>query len=83
MNPPRVASLGVHIVDILARPVATPPMAGGRHEVDEVRITAEPAFRGSLFDEGSSQRIVRSIQCMGNGLLPLFLSLMPASCSQV
>jgi sugar/nucleoside kinase (ribokinase family) len=50
MNPPRVASLGVHIVDILARPVATPPMAGGRHEVDEVRITAAGTAAGTGAD---------------------------------
>ena len=50
MNPPRVASLGVHIVDILARPVATPPMAGGRHEVDEVRITAAGTAAGTSAD---------------------------------
>src|SRR3954463_14583563 len=50
MNPPRVASLGVHIVDILARPVATPPMAGGRHVVDDVRITAAGTAAGTSAD---------------------------------
>lgn len=47
---PRVASLGVHIVDVLARPVTTPPMAGGRHEVDEVRITAAGTAAGTSAD---------------------------------
>src|SRR5438876_328491 len=50
MSAPRVASLGVHIVDVLARPVGTPPMAAGRHEVDEVRITAAGTAAGTSAD---------------------------------
>jgi sugar/nucleoside kinase (ribokinase family) len=46
----RVASLGVHIVDVLARPVATPPLAGGRHVVDDVRITAAGTAAGTSAD---------------------------------
>jgi sugar/nucleoside kinase (ribokinase family) len=50
MNTRRVASLGVQIVDVLARPVGTPPMAAGRHEVDEVRITAAGTAAGTSVD---------------------------------
>src|SRR3954451_23369633 len=46
----RVACLGVHIVDILARPIAEPPLAGGRHMVDGVRITAAGTAAGTSVD---------------------------------
>jgi sugar/nucleoside kinase (ribokinase family) len=47
---PRVASLGVHIVDVLARPIGKPPMAAGRHVVDEVAITAAGTAAGTSAD---------------------------------
>ena len=50
MTTRRVACLGVHIVDILARPIASPPLAGGRHMVDEVRITAAGTAAGTSVD---------------------------------
>jgi sugar/nucleoside kinase (ribokinase family) len=50
MSTRRVVSLGVHIVDVLARPVAAPPIAGGRHVVDEVRITAAGTAAGTSVD---------------------------------
>ena len=50
MTKRRVASLGVHIVDVLARPIATPPLAGGRHVVDDVRITAAGTAAGTSAD---------------------------------
>jgi sugar/nucleoside kinase (ribokinase family) len=46
----RVACLGVHIVDVLARPVAEPPLAGGRHVVEDVRITAAGTAAGTSVD---------------------------------
>ena len=54
MSPRRVVSLGVHIVDVLARPVASPPLAGGRHLVEEVRITAAGTAAGTSVDARSS-----------------------------
>jgi sugar/nucleoside kinase (ribokinase family) len=42
--------LGVQIVDILSRPIAAPPIAGGRHLVDEVRITAAGTAAGTSVD---------------------------------
>lgn len=50
MSARRVACLGVHIVDILARPIAEPPLAGGRHMVDAVRITAAGTAAGTSVD---------------------------------
>jgi sugar/nucleoside kinase (ribokinase family) len=50
MSGRRVACLGVHIVDILARPITEPPLAGGRHMVDEVRITAAGTAAGTSVD---------------------------------
>ena len=50
MSARRVACLGVHIVDVLARPIASPPLAGGRHMVDEVRITAAGTAAGTSVD---------------------------------
>jgi sugar/nucleoside kinase (ribokinase family) len=50
MTTRRVACLGVHIVDILARPIGSPPLAGGRHMVDEVRITAAGTAAGTSAD---------------------------------
>src|SRR2546421_7230311 len=46
----RVVCLGVQIVDILSRPIAAPPIAGGRHLVDEVRITAAGTAAGTSVD---------------------------------
>jgi sugar/nucleoside kinase (ribokinase family) len=46
----RVVSLGVHIVDVLARPVGAPPLPGGRHGVDEVAITAAGTAAGTAVD---------------------------------
>ena len=50
MSTRRVVCLGVHIVDVLARPVGRPPIAGGRHMVDEVRITAAGTAAGTAAD---------------------------------
>jgi sugar/nucleoside kinase (ribokinase family) len=50
MSARRVACLGVHIVDILARPIAEPPLVGGRHMVDAVRITAAGTAAGTSVD---------------------------------
>ena len=50
MSARKVACLGVHIVDVLARPIASPPLAGGRHMVDEVRITAAGTAAGTSVD---------------------------------
>jgi sugar/nucleoside kinase (ribokinase family) len=50
MSTRRVVSLGVQIVDVLARPVAEPPIAGGRHLVEEVRITAAGTAAGTSAD---------------------------------
>jgi sugar/nucleoside kinase (ribokinase family) len=50
MSTRRVVSLGVHIVDVLARPVADPPIAGGRHMVEEVQITAAGTAAGTSAD---------------------------------
>jgi sugar/nucleoside kinase (ribokinase family) len=50
MSAGKVASLGVHIVDVLARPVAEPPLAGGRIMVDEVRVTAAGTAAGTSVD---------------------------------
>ena len=50
MSARKVVSLGVHIVDVLARPVGAPPLDGGRHMVDEVRITAAGTAAGTAVD---------------------------------
>lgn len=50
MSRGRVVCLGVHIVDVLARPVGEPPIAGGRHLVDEVAITAAGTAAGTSAD---------------------------------
>ena len=46
----RVLSLGVHIVDVLGRPIAAPPIAGGRHLMEDVRITAAGTAAGTSAD---------------------------------
>jgi sugar/nucleoside kinase (ribokinase family) len=50
MSAGRVVCLGVHIVDVLARPVAEPPIVGGRHMIDEVSITAAGTAAGTSAD---------------------------------
>ncbi len=50
MSARRVVCLGVHIVDVLARPIVAPPIAGGRHVVDGVRITAAGTAAGTSVD---------------------------------
>jgi sugar/nucleoside kinase (ribokinase family) len=46
----KAVCLGVHIVDVLACPLAPPPLAGGRHVVDGVRITAAGTAAGTSVD---------------------------------
>jgi len=50
MSARRVVCLGVHIVDVLARPIVAPPIEGGRHVVDGVRITAAGTAAGTSVD---------------------------------
>jgi sugar/nucleoside kinase (ribokinase family) len=50
MSAGRVVCLGVHIVDVLARGVAEPPITGGRVMVDDVAITAAGTAAGTSVD---------------------------------
>jgi sugar/nucleoside kinase (ribokinase family) len=47
---PRVVSLGVHIVDILGRPVSHIPPGQGRQLLEEIRITAAGTAAGTSVD---------------------------------
>ncbi len=49
-EPAVIVSLGVHIVDILGRPVTGIPPGQGRQLLDEIRITAAGTAAGTSVD---------------------------------
>ena len=53
-EPAVIVSLGVHIVDILGRPVTGIPPGQGRQLLDEIRITAAGTAAGTVLTWPSS-----------------------------
>jgi sugar/nucleoside kinase (ribokinase family) len=70
----RVVSLGVHIVDVLGRPVSHIPPGQGRQLLDEIRITAAGTAAGTSVDLAKLGAEVIAIGAVGDDLLADFLT---------
>lgn len=70
----RVVSLGVHIVDVLGRPVSHIPPGQGRLLLDEIRITAAGTAAGTSVDLAKLGADVTAMGAIGDDLLASFLT---------
>jgi sugar/nucleoside kinase (ribokinase family) len=70
----RVVSLGVHIVDILGRPVSQIPPGQGRQLLEEIRITAAGTAAGTSVDLAKLGADVIAMGAIGDDLLADFLT---------
>src|SRR5215472_15650557 len=70
----RVISLGVHIVDILGRPVTHIPPGQGRQLLDEIRITAAGTAAGTSVDLAKLGAEVIAMGAVGDDRLADFLT---------
>jgi sugar/nucleoside kinase (ribokinase family) len=70
----RVVSLGVHIVDVLGRPVSHIPPGQGRLLLDEIRITAAGTAAGTSVDLAKLGADVIAMGAVGDDLLADFLT---------
>lgn len=70
----RVVSLGVHIVDILGRPVTHIPPGQGRQLLDEIRITAAGTAAGTSVDLAKLGAEVVAMGAVGDDRLADFLT---------
>jgi sugar/nucleoside kinase (ribokinase family) len=71
---PLVVSLGVHIVDVLGRPVTHIPPGQGRQLLDEIRITAAGTAAGTSVDLAKLGARVVAMGAVGDDLLADFLT---------
>jgi sugar/nucleoside kinase (ribokinase family) len=71
----RVVSLGVHIVDVLGRPVSHIPPGQGRQLLDEIRITAAGTAAGTSVDLAKLGAEVIAMGAIGDDRLADFLTL--------
>ena len=71
---PMVVSLGVHIVDVLGRPVTHIPPGQGRQLLDEIRITAAGTAAGTSVDLAKLGARVVAMGAVGDDLLADFLT---------
>src|SRR5580700_2740259 len=69
----RVVSLGVHIVDVLGRPVSHIPAGKGRQLLDEIRITAAGTAAGTSVDLAKLGVEVIAMGAVGDDRLADFL----------
>jgi len=70
---PLIVSLGVHIVDVLGRPVTHIPPGQGRHLLDEIRITAAGTAAGTSVDLAKLGADVIAMGAVGDDPLADFL----------
>jgi sugar/nucleoside kinase (ribokinase family) len=70
----RAVSLGVHIVDVLGRPVSHIPPGQGRQLLDEIRITAAGTAAGTSVDLAKLGVDVIAMGAVGDDLLADFLT---------
>ena len=68
-----IVSLGVHIVDILGRPVTHIPPGQGRQLLDEIRITAAGTAAGTSVDLAKLGADVIAMGAVGDDQLADFL----------
>ena len=72
-EPAVIVSLGVHIVDILGRPVTAIPPGQGRQLLDEIRITAAGTAAGTSVDLAKLGASVIAMGAVGDDQLADFL----------
>jgi sugar/nucleoside kinase (ribokinase family) len=72
-TPPRVVTLGVHIVDVLGRPVAGIPAGQGRQTLDEIRLTVGGSAAGTGIDLAKLGASVVTMGAIGDDRLADFL----------
>ena len=65
----RVAAVGVHILDVLGRPVETIPPGQGSTRLTEIRVTAAGTAAGTAVDLARLGAQVRSFGAIGTDLL--------------
>jgi sugar/nucleoside kinase (ribokinase family) len=66
---PRIAVVGVHILDVLGRPVEAIPAGQGSVRLDEIRATVAGTAVGTAVDLGKLGARVRSFGAIGADLL--------------
>jgi sugar/nucleoside kinase (ribokinase family) len=69
MTAPRVAAVGVHILDVLGRPVQSIPPGQGSVRLSEIRATAAGTAAGTAVDLAKLGARVRSFGAVGTDLL--------------
>jgi sugar/nucleoside kinase (ribokinase family) len=69
MSPPRVAAVGVHILDVLGCPVETIPPGQGSARLREIRATAAGTAAGTAVNLAKLGAQVRSFGAVGSDLL--------------
>jgi sugar/nucleoside kinase (ribokinase family) len=69
VSAPRVATVGVHILDVLGRPVETIPPGQGSARLTEIRATAAGTAAGTAVDLARLGAHVRSFGAVGTDLL--------------
>ncbi len=69
MTAPRVAAVGVHILDVLGRPVETIPPGQGSTRLAEIRATAAGTAAGTAVDLARLGAQVRAFGAIGTDLL--------------
>jgi sugar/nucleoside kinase (ribokinase family) len=70
---PRVASVGIYIVDVLGRPVSALPAGQGSHPLDEIRMTPAGTAGGTAVDLARLGARVSAIGAIGIDLIGDFL----------
>lgn len=70
----RVVTLGVHIVDILGRPVTRIPPGQGRVVLDEIKVTAAGTAAGTAVDLAKLGAQVTSMGAIGDDVLASLLT---------
>jgi sugar/nucleoside kinase (ribokinase family) len=64
--PPRVLTVGIHILDVLGRPVDSLPPGQGSVPIEEIRITAAGTAAGTAVDLAKLGARVTSVGCVGD-----------------
>ena len=72
-RPPRVAAVGVFIVDVLGRPVESLPRGQTSHLLDEIRMTAAGTAGGTSVDLARLGAEVLAVGAIGEDLIGDFL----------
>jgi sugar/nucleoside kinase (ribokinase family) len=76
----KVAAVGVHILDVLGRPVETIPPGQGSARLTEIRATAAGTAAGTAVDLAKLGAQVRTFGAVGTDLLADILTLAMAGC---